>query len=308
MTKSRVKRCILWPLEALPLYAVYGLVRILPVDWASGLLGGLAKAVGPLLPVSDRIRRNLRLVMPELNRREQAEIVREVWQTMGATIGEFPHMGWLCKGAGISRFEVQGQQHLDALRKLDRPVIFFSAHLGNWEACMVVESLTGIPTAAVYRRPDNPYVETLYAKSRAHITGGLVAKGAQGAHTLIRHMRQKKHLGMLLDQKMNDGIPVPFFNRPAMTAPAAAQFALKYDAVLVPLQVIRLGGVHFKFIVHKPLDIPGTGDVSADILTIMTEVNGHMERWIRENPGQWLWLHRRWPESRRPEAEDRTGR
>ena len=235
MTKPWIKRRILWPLEALPLYVVYGLLRILPVDWASGFLGGLAKAVGPLLPASKRIRRNLSLVMPELDHKAQTRIVRQVWQVTGATIGEFPHMGWLCKGAGISRFEVQGQAHLDALQALDKPVIFFSAHLGNWEACMIVESLTGIPTAAVYRRPDNPYVETLYAKSRAHITGGLVAKGAQGAHTLIKHMRQKKRLGMLLDQKMNDGISVPFFNRPAMTAPAAAQFALKYDAILVPL-------------------------------------------------------------------------
>ena len=98
---------------------------------------------------------------------------------------------------------------------------------------------------------------------------------------------------------MNDGISVPFFNRPAMTAPAAAQFALKYDAVLVPLQVIRLDGVRFKFIVHKPLETPKTGDVQADILTIMTEVNRHMEQWIRQNPGQWFWLHRRWPESKR---------
>ena len=164
---------------------------------------------------------------------------------------------------------------------------------------MLVEHLTGIPTAAVYRRPDNPYVETLYAGSRAHITGGLVAKGAQGAQALIKRMRAKKRLGMLLDQKMNDGISVPFFNRPAMTAPAAAQFALKYDAVLVPLRVIRLDGVRFKFIVHKPLETAKTGDVQADILTIMTEVNRHMEQWIRENPGQWFWLHRRWPESKR---------
>jgi KDO2-lipid IV(A) lauroyltransferase len=29
----------------------------------------------------------------------------------------------------------------------------------------------------------------------------------------------------------------------------------------------------------------------------MTEVNALLESWIRERPAQWLWLHRRWPES-----------
>ena len=44
---------------------------------------------------------------------------------------------------------------------------------------------------------------------------------------------------MLVDQKMNDGIPVPFFGRDAMTAPALALLALRYDCAVVPIRMER---------------------------------------------------------------------
>ena len=46
---------------------------------------------------------------------------------------------------------------------------------------------------------------------------------------------------------------------------------------------------------YPPLEVTKTGDRRADTLATMTDVNTTMERWIRERPEQWLWLHRRWP-------------
>ena len=70
---------------------------------------------------------------------------------------------------------------------------------------------------------------------------------------------------MLVDQKMNDGIPVPFFGREAMTAPAVAELALKYDCPAWPVSVERLGDARFRITVYPKLDIPRTGDRSADV-------------------------------------------
>jgi KDO2-lipid IV(A) lauroyltransferase len=101
---------------------------------------------------------------------------------------------------------------------------------------------------------------------------------------------------MLVDQKMNDGIAVPFLGRPAMTAPAVARFALKYRCPVIPARVQRVKGAHFRMTFYPPLDLPNSGDVKADTLAMMTAVNDLIGSWIREAPGQWLWLHRRWPE------------
>jgi KDO2-lipid IV(A) lauroyltransferase len=101
---------------------------------------------------------------------------------------------------------------------------------------------------------------------------------------------------MLVDQKLNDGIAVPFFGRDAMTAPALARLARRYDCIVVPVRVVRLGGAHFRLICDPPLKVPKTADAQADALALMTEVNATIERWIRARPEQWFWLHRRWPE------------
>ncbi len=101
---------------------------------------------------------------------------------------------------------------------------------------------------------------------------------------------------MLVDQKMNDGIAVPFFGRDAMTAPALARLARRFDCVVVPARVERIKGAHFRLVCETPLDVPKTEDQHADVLALMTAVNATVERWIRADPKQWFWLHRRWPE------------
>lgn len=100
---------------------------------------------------------------------------------------------------------------------------------------------------------------------------------------------------MLVDQKMNDGIVVPFLGQDAMTAPALAQFALRYDCPVIPARVERLDGARFRITVLPPIPLARTGDRQTDIFNAMVQVNGLLEQWIRERPEQWLWLHRRWP-------------
>ncbi len=113
---------------------------------------------------------------------------------------------------------------------------------------------------------------------------------------MLAAMKEGRHIAMLVDQKQNDGIAVPFFGRDAMTGPALASFALRYDCAVVPVRVERTIGARFRIIAEKPLALPRSGDAAADMLAIMTQVNGVLERWIRQRPDQWFWVHRRWPE------------
>jgi len=101
---------------------------------------------------------------------------------------------------------------------------------------------------------------------------------------------------MMVDQKMNDGIPVPFFGRDVMTAPALAELALRYDCPVVPARVERLKGAYFRLLIYPPLELVKTGDRQADVAANMAQVNAILEQWIRDTPEQWLWLHNRWPD------------
>jgi KDO2-lipid IV(A) lauroyltransferase len=124
----------------------------------------------------------------------------------------------------------------------------------------------------------------------------LIPKGPAGARLLLRSLKGGKHLGMVVDQKMNDGIAIPFFGRDAMTAPALAELALRFDCPVVPVRVERLEGARFRITIDPPLDLDVTGERRADITAAMVKVNALIESWVREHPEQWLWLHNRWPD------------
>src|SRR5215831_8894392 len=126
--------------------------------------------------------------------------------------------------------------------------------------------------------------------------GEFIPKGPIAARRAIAALRRGMHLGLLADQKMNDGIPVPFFGRPAMTAPALAALALRFDCDVLPARVERLTGAQFRLTVFPALPLSRTGDSHADTAALMAQVNGILESWVRDRPEQWFWVHQRWPD------------
>jgi len=118
----------------------------------------------------------------------------------------------------------------------------------------------------------------------------LIPKGLVAARRAIAALRRDTHLTLLADQKMNDGIPVPFFGRPATTAPALAVLALRFDCDVLPARVERLDGARFRLTVLPPLPLPRSGEPYADAAALMAGGNATLEEWIRDRPGQWLWL------------------
>ena len=100
---------------------------------------------------------------------------------------------------------------------------------------------------------------------------------------------------MLVDQKMNEGIEARLFGHKAMTAASAAALALRFRCLLVPMHSVRIGPARFRVMLEKPLKLPDSGDQHADIAALTQAMNDCLERWIRDWPEGWLWLHRRFP-------------
>lgn len=272
---------------------VYGLFRLLPAGCASAVGGWLGRTIGPRLGITRRARRNLRRALPELDETAITGIVAEMWDNLGRVLGEFPHLETIAR----ERVEVAGDEHLKAVRRDGAPCIFFSGHLANWELFALAARRLGVPYVQVYRAANNPFVDTMLRHVRRLEPADIVAKGPRGARGAVEALTAGRRLGLLVDQKMNDGIAVPFFGRDAMTAPALAQLALRYDCAVIPARMERLGDCRFRLTFHAPLAVAASGDRRRDVAVIMAAVNRRLEDWIRDRPGQWLWLHRRWPES-----------
>jgi len=110
-------------------------------------------------------------------------------------------------------------------------------------------------------------------------------------------------VAMLIDQKMNEGLAVPFFGLPAMTAPAAATISIRYDMPIIPLRLERVKGTKFRLYVDEPPALARTGDLNTDVQSLCVWLNEYLEMAIRKNPGQWLWLHQRWGKFKNGELE-----
>ena len=290
------RRSVLYPLEAAALRLALAASGAMAIDRASAVGGWLGRSFGPWLPVTRFARRNLRLAFPDLSAQAIEGVVRGMWDNLGRVAAEYAHLGDIDVYAEDGRVEVVGRENVDRLRDAAGGGIFFSAHLGNWEIASLVATQSGVPLTHIYRAANNPFVERLLKSLRAPVGGVHYPKGAEGARKLIAALGKGRYLGMLVDQKLNDGIAAPFFGRDAMTAPALAQLALKFGCPVVPARVERLEGARFRLTVYPPMALPDSGDRAADVAETMRRVNALFETWIRERPEQWLWLHRRWPD------------
>ncbi len=278
--------------EAAGLWSILALFGCLPVDWASALGGRVGRFFGPHLGLSRRALKNLQRAFPENDARENRRILRGMWDNLGRAFAEYPHLAWIC-AAESGRVEIVNGEAVAELMGDGKPGIVFGGHFANWEVGpSTIHRLMGTSLLSVYRAANNRWTERVFRHLlRSRRT---VAKGKQGGRELVAHLNHGGHIAMLVDQKLNDGIAVPFFGRDAMTAPAVARLGLRYGCPILPIRVERLEGARFRFTVLPRVEVTDTGNTTADVLAIMTKINGVLETWVRARPEHWLWLHRRW--------------
>ena len=274
----------------------FALFGALPLETASSAGGRLMHWLGPKLPVSNTARRNLALAFPDYGPSEIEDIVVRMWENIGRSAAETPHLAeFHCYRDG-GRIEVVGAEYLDQVRDDGIAGVFASAHLANFELLGLSATQRGIDLVNTYRAANNPHVDKLIMRVREKARGRHAAKGAGGGREIVRALRAGDHVAILIDQKHNDGIAVPFFGRDAMTNPSVAQLALKYECPLIPVHIARLHGTRFRITIHPPINLKPTNDPSADAYAAMAHINAMLEGWIKENPEQWFWVHRRWPD------------
>jgi Kdo2-lipid IVA lauroyltransferase/acyltransferase len=287
-------RRLRWLIVAAPAYLLFGLLSVLPLDAASRLGGWLARTLGPLLGVSGRARRALARTFPEKSPAEIERIVAAMWDNLGRTAGELPHLDRLVGPERQARIEFVGAHHIEAAKAAAAPSMFCAGHLGNWELAAMIAPWFGLDMRVIYRAANNPHVDRLIQYCRRPVACDFVAKGVRAAHGIADAMKRGGAVGLLVDQKTNSGIAASFLGRPAMTTPMPAMCALKYGCRVFPMRVERLGGARFRITVHEPLAFTPTGDRHADVLALTDALNAVVEGWIRQRPEQWLWLHKRW--------------
>jgi KDO2-lipid IV(A) lauroyltransferase len=282
-----------WRLEAVAFAALFGLLRALGVERASGFGGKLLRTLGPLTGTHKTVTRNLRIAFPEMDAAERDRLAIDQWEQTGRTFAELAVMDRLTPEGG--RIDLVGFERLHAIRDSGRPVVFVSGHLANFEVMAAAILAAGVPCQVTYRAANNPYVDALIRQSRERYGIKLFAPKGDGTRELMTGMKRGDSIALLVDQKYDQGPEVEFFGQPVNASPGAARLALKFGTVIQPLSVVRLSGVRFRVTAHEPITVPDTGDKAADVLAGVQAVNRFVEDRVREHPVDWFWVHKRWP-------------
>ncbi len=284
--RSVFQRFVSDPLVAFVVTLLWFFFKVLPVRTASAVGDILGWGIGYVACSKNKIAlHNLAVAFPNKSVAEHRVILRKMWRHWGRFFAEMPHAQKL-----LSLSQVQGVENLDEMREDGKGGFIFSAHLGNWEMISQLMLQHGMDAALVYRAANNPYLEKLMFRKRA---GTLIPKGLEGARQMIQVLRNRGHIALLVDQKLNEGIEVPFLGKPAMTAAAMATLALKMKVPVYMGKSIRQPNGRFLITIYPALKMPAETDMEKATQIIMTQVNQIMSDWIYENPEQWLWIHRR---------------
>jgi len=263
----------------------------------------LARASGAVASLIDRRHRrvaegNLRLAYGDaLPARERRRIIRRVFGNLGCVVVEVAHFHRRVTPATFRKFVSFTGWDPDGKEEIRDGAIVVTGHVGNWELLGLTVSLMGYRFHAIERPIDNPHLARYVRGLRERF--GLHLIENEGAMRKVGEvLRSGALLGLLLDQHARkQAVAVPFFGAPAWTSDVGGRLAVRYGLPVVTGFLHRCGpGFRFRLHIDPPIIPRPDAPPREESLRITAELTRQIERFIREDPTRWLWLHRRWRE------------
>jgi len=188
----------------------------------------------------------------------------------------------------------------------DRPAIFITGHLGNWELLGFVLATIGFPLHAVARPLDNRLINRWLLSVR-EARGMRVLTKWGVVPELQETIERGGRVAFIADQNAgDDGLFVPFFGRLASSYKSIGLLAMRYRVPIVVGSAVRLDGRFRWRLECSEIIEPESWESQADPLFYVTARYARaLEDQVRRTPEQYLWIHRRWKSRPRFERDGR---
>lgn len=270
-------------------------VQLTPRAWDPWLARSIWRTVTFLQPsLRRRIDDHLRLVYyGELSLAERRALADRISHKMGWGLTEFMRMGQTTSAEIERRCRVFGQNHLRRALAAGRGVILAAAHYGNFELMAAYCGSWDLPITVIARAKDDDLTEEFIRRTRSHHKINVIHKTAWPEAAKV--LKAGGMVGILVDQAVNTGgVMIDFLGHPASAALGPLLLARQTGAMILPCFISRDANHRQTIEMHRPLEIPETGNLEADLIAAARELHGLIERQIRYQPDEWYWLHRRW--------------
>jgi len=295
-------------LEYAALRGAVGLLAIMPL-WLAFRFAETLTFLAWLLDAPHRRigMTNLAIAFPEKTVAERRTILRRSFLNLGRMAAELAHLPRFSDAQlrDMVRFADEAWWAEAVGWERSSGVLVLSGHFGNWELLVYAHGRRGYPVHMVHRAITNPLVDRWLHRLRAPAGTHMIRKSG-AAQSVLRALHDRALLVLPIDQNStrNLGVFVDFFGVPASTNAGMARIALRTDAPIVPVFIVRDGRAARHTVHVLPiLQAERTGDDAADVLANTQRFTSVFEEMVRRHPEQWLWMHKRW--KTRPLGEPR---
>jgi KDO2-lipid IV(A) lauroyltransferase len=189
------------------------------------------------------------------------------------------------------------------MMKEGRGLILVTGHYGNFEIIGYMFSLFGFQLYSIARPLDNRFVDRWLRSIRERHGQRIIDK--KGAADMMPSLPSSVSIGMIADQDAGrKGIFVDFFGRPASTFKSIALLAVTRQMPVVVGYGRRIGNRFFFEIGVTRIIFPDQWQDKDDpVRWVTVEFTKAIEQFVREDPTQYWWVHRRWKTRPRGQAK-----
>ena len=268
--------------------------KIIGLRNSSFMGSGLAKIFGPLLRSKRIIEKNLKICFKNVDQKKIKKISLGMWDNIGRTFSEYVFLNNFQKNHN-HLIKLNGTEYLDEIKNSNKPVVFVSGHLSNFELLGTKLNQCGIRFCAIYRPLNNIFLNPIMEYLRLkYVCPIMIKKGRSNIRELLNKIKSGYSVIIIADQRTSEGKKIEFFNCPALTTTIPAQISLKYNCKIVPLRMERLSYNNFEMTIYKPFEYKKSDNYEKDTYNLTLQVNKQLEKMILKRPEQWLWSHNRW--------------
>ncbi|TFB10467.1 lipopolysaccharide heptosyltransferase II [Candidatus Marinimicrobia bacterium MT.SAG.2] len=248
--------------------------------------------------------RNLRDSFPDKSSEEIQSILRNSYINFGIVTVEFLRLGSKAGKKASSELIINGSEHIDRVLKNKSGSVLAAGHIGNWELLGSAMAQRWPPVKGIAVHMSNPYSDKFIEKLRFDGFEEVIYK-SEPATSFLRSLKEGCNLGVISDQDAGkSGVFIDFLGRKASTPKGAAFFALKAKVPLFTVYSKRLDDGNYQAEII-PVELDYDGKITEEkIKTATQEIAYRLENFIRENPDQWLWFHKRW-KTRPPDEQEK---
>jgi Kdo2-lipid IVA lauroyltransferase/acyltransferase len=246
------------------------------------------------LPENKRALDNLQRVFPQKSLSSLKEIRRKMYHHLGQSVAELLQLQKSQNTHATIHFIEKERVELQEALANEKAVIVITGHIGNWELFAHFMAQY-VPVTTVAKALYDPRLTQWVGQIRRRSGIEVIWRSStKASKQILKSLRKKGVLALLIDQHTNvDEVWVPFLGHPAPTPSGAARLAIRSEAAVFGMAMVRHGKEHK--IVSQRLSYSVSDDKNVDVQNLSEQMNDFLSNVILQAPEQWVWFHKRWP-------------